>query len=216
MNKQKIMAAAAGAIVAVTSLAGASLAYFTDTKTAANVFTMGNVRIALDETDVQNPNGDRVTANTYAVYPGAVVTKDPVVHNTGANGAYVRTTVNVSDWVHMVSRYFPAFAAEFPSADYGAALELLVDELGDGWSVVGVQRGDVFTDAQQDAKFVLKYDGVLAAGADTTAMFCTVQVPTGIDNDSAAQFRAIDVTAQAIQQDGFANWEAAFAAFDAA
>ena len=95
-------------------------------------------------------------------------------------------------------------------------VELLVDELGDGWSVVGVQRGDVFTDAQQDAKFVLKYDGVLAAGADTTAMFCTVQVPTGIDNDSAAQFRAIDVTAQAIQQDGFANWEAAFAAFDAA
>ena len=91
-----------------------------------------------------------------------------------------------------------------------------MDELGDGWSVVGVQRGDVFTDAQQDAKFVLKYDGVLAAGADTTAMFCTVQVPTGIDNDSAAQFRAIDVTAQAIQQDGFANWEAAFAAFDAA
>ena len=128
MNKQKIMAAAAGAIVAVTSLAGASLAYFTDTKTAANVFTMGNVRIALDETDVQNPNGDRVTANTYAVYPGAVVTKDPVVHNTGANGAYVRATVNVSDWVHMVSRYFPAFDAEFPSADYDAALELLVDE----------------------------------------------------------------------------------------
>lgn len=216
MHKQKIVAAAAGAIVAVTSLAGASLAYFTDTKTAANVFTMGNVHIALDETNAQNPNGDRVTTNTYAVYPGLTVTKDPIVHNTGANGAYVRATVNVSDWVHMVSQYYPSFDAEFPSADYGAALELLVDELGTGWSVVGVQRGDVFTDAQQDAKFVLKYDGVLAAGADTTAMFRTVQVPADIDNDSAARFRAIDVTVQAIQQDGFADWEAAFAAFDAA
>lgn len=215
MTKKKILVLALTvAMVAILAIGG-SLAYFTDNKTATNTFTMGNVQIALDETDIKNPEGDRVTENEYDVYPGAVVTKDPIVHNTGKNGAYIRATVNVSNWMNLVSAYYPDFKETFPNDGYKAALNLLVGELGEGWSVVDVEAGDTFTIGQFDAKFVLKYDGVLASGADTTAMFQKVIVPAGIDNANANSFKEIKIKAQAMQADGFANWEAAFAAYDA-
>lgn len=213
--KKKILALSMCIALAAIAIVGASLAYFTDTKTATNTFTMGNVKIKLDETNVNDPEGDRVTSNVYNVYPGAVVTKDPIVHNTGKNGAYIRATVNVSNWMNLVGAYYPDFKPTFPNADYKAALNLLVGELGEGWSVVDVVAGDVFTIGQFDAKFILKYDGVLATGADTTAMFQTVTIPAGIDNANADSFDEVKVVAQAIQADGFDTWEDAFAAFDA-
>ena len=213
--KKKILALSMCIALAAIAIVGASLAYFTDTKTATNTFTMGNVKIKLDETNVNDPKGDRVTSNEYNVYPGAVVTKDPIVHNIGKNGAYIRATVNVSNWMNLAAAYYPDFKETFPNDGYKAALNLLVGELGEGWSVVDVKAGDVFTTGQFDAKFILKYDGVLAAEADTTAMFQTVTIPTGIDNANADSFDEVKVVAQAIQADGFDTWEAAFAAFDA-
>lgn len=215
MTKKKIVSLCLAAVLVVMAIAGATVAYFTDTKTADNTFTMGNVQIKLDETNVNDPEGDRVTSNEYNVYPGAVVTKDPIVHNTGKNGAYIRATVNVSNWMNLVGAYYPDFKETFPNDGYKAALNLLVGTLGEGWSVVGVEAGDVFTIGQFDAKFILKYDGVLAAGADTTAMFQTVTIPAGIDNANADSFDEVKVVAQAIQADGFDTWEAAFAAYDA-
>lgn len=213
--KKKITAIFLCVALVAIAVVGASLAYFTDTKSATNTFTMGNVKITLDETDVTNPTGARVTSNEYAVYPGAVVTKDPIVHNVGANAAYIRATVNVSNWMNLVAAYYPDFKETFPNDGYKAALNLLVGNLGEGWSVVGVEAGDVFTIGQFDAKFILKYDGILAAGADTTAMFQTVTIPAGLDNANAGSFDEVKVVAQAIQADGFDSWEAAFAAFDA-
>ena len=212
--KKTIAIIALVVLVAVASVLG-TLAYLTDTKTVENTFTMGDVRIKLDETDVNNPEGDRVTKNDYEVYPGAVVTKDPIVHNVGANGAYIRATVNVSDWMNLVAAYYPDFKETFPNEGYKEALNLLVGELGKGWSVVGVEAGDVFTIGRFDAKFILKYDGVLEGGKDTTAMFQTVTIPAGIDNANTKSFNSVEVVAQAMQADGFDTWEAAFAAFDA-
>ena len=212
--KKTIAIIALVVLVAVASVLG-TLAYLTDTKKVDNTFTMGDVHIKLDETDVNNPKGDRVTENDYEVYPGAVVTKDPIVHNVGANGAYIRATVNVSDWMNLVGAYYPDFKETFPNEGYRAALNLLVGDLGEGWSVVDVEAGNVFTIGQFDAKFILKYEGVLKSGEDTTAMFQTVTIPAGIDNANAASFNSVKVEAQAMQANGFDNWEAAFAAFDA-
>ena len=212
--KKKLTLVVTCIVLVAAMVIGGTLAYFTDSKTATNTFTMGNVNIKLDETDIKNPEGDRVTSNAYDVYPGEVVTKDPIVHNTGKNGAYIRATVNVYNWMNLVAAYYPDFKETFPNDGYKAALNLLVGELGEGWSVVDVVAGDTFTIGQFDAKFVLKYDGVLAAGADTTAMFQTVTIPAGIDNANADNFQSVKVVAQAIQADGFADWEAAFNAFD--
>ena len=200
------------ALVAI-AVVGASLAYFTDTQTATNTFTMGNVKIKLDETNVNDSTGNRVTSNEYNVYPGAVVTKDPIVHNVGKNAAYIRATVNVENWMNMCAAYYPDFDIVYPNEGYEQSLMLLVDALGDGWSVVGVKAGDVFTNDQHDAKFILKYDGTLASGADTTAMFNKVKIPAAIQNGQA--FGTITVKAEAIQANGFDTWEEAFDAFDA-
>ena len=212
--KKTIAIVALVVLVAVASVLG-TLAYLTDTKKVDNTFTMGDVKIKLDETDVNNPEGDRVTKNEYAVYPGEIVTKDPIVHNVGANGAYIRATVNVSDWMNLVAAYYPDFKETFPNEGYKEALNLLVGELGKGWSVVGVEAGNVFTIGQFDAKFILKYDGVLEGGKDTTAMFQTVTIPAGIDNANTESFNSVEVVAQAMQANGFGTWEDAFAAFDA-
>ena len=69
MTKKKILTLALAALIAVTAITSASVAYFTDTGTARNVFTMGNVNITLDEAPVdefgQATDGDRVTENEY-------------------------------------------------------------------------------------------------------------------------------------------------------
>lgn len=215
MTKKRFVAILLCVTLVALAAIGATFAYLTDTKTVDNTFTMGNVAIKLDETNVNDPTGDRVTSNTYNVYPGAVVTKDPIVHNTGKNAAYIRATVNVSNWMNLCAAYYPDFKETFPNDGYKAALNLLVGELGEGWSVVGVEADDTFTIGQFDAKFILKYDGKLAAGDDTTAMFQSVTIPAGIDNANTDSFKEVKVVAQAIQADGFDTWEAAFAAYDA-
>ena len=215
MTKKRFVAILLCVTLVALAAIGATFAYLTDSKTVNNTFTMGNVAIKLDETNVNDPTGDRVTSNEYNVYPGAVVTKDPIVHNTGKNAAYIRATVNVSNWMNLCAAYYPDFGIHFPEAGYEKSLELLVGQLGKGWSVVGVEAGDTFTIGQFDAKFILKYDGKLAAGADTTAMFQTVTIPAGIDNANTDSFKEVKVVAQAIQADGFDTWEAAFAAYDA-
>lgn len=199
--KKKITAIFLCVALVAIAIVGASLAYFTDTKTAENTFTMGNVQIKLDETNVNDPTGDRVTSNTYNTYPGAVVTKDPIVHNTGKNAAYIRAKVEVKGWETNREKYPNYVAGELKDS-----LKYLIDGLGEGWSLVSA------TAANEDVTFVLKYDGVLAAGAKTTAMFQQVKVPAGLTNTDV--FGTITVKADAIQADGFDTWEAAFNAFD--
>lgn len=213
MTKKRFVAILLCVTLVALAAIGATFAYLTDSKTVNNTFTMGNVAIKLDETDIKNPTGDRVTSNEYNVYPGAVVKKDPIVHNTGKNAAYIRATINVENWMNNCAAYYPEFGIAYPSAGYEQSLLLLVDALGNGWSIVGVETGKPFELGNFSAKFILKYDGTLASGADTTAMFNQVKVPAGIKNGN--DFGAITVVAQAIQADGFDTWEAAFAAYDA-
>lgn len=202
--KKKITAIFLCVALVAIAIVGASLAYFTDTKTATNTFTMGDVKIVLDETDVTKPTGPRVTSNTYDTYPGAVVTKDPIVHNTGKNAAWIRAKVEVKDWATNCTKY-PTNADGKMEMEKTLA-NLLTTGLGTGWSVVDVKP------VGNDVTFVLMYADKLAVGADTTAMFTKVNVPAGLQNGQ--EFGTIKVTAEAIQTDSFDTWTAAFAAFD--
>lgn len=79
--------AVAVALVASLGLAGLS-AYFTDTHTKTNTFTVGSVKQTLEEKNWDEKNGENVT-------PGKTVAKDPTVTNTGKNDQYVFMTVEV-------------------------------------------------------------------------------------------------------------------------
>ena len=100
--KKKIITSCLVVALLVLGIAGASLAYFTDTEDATNTFTVGNVDIDLIESNgVTNGNtlADDFTQNKQ-LKPGTqtdgnAVSKIVTVKNTGANDAYVWVDIKV-------------------------------------------------------------------------------------------------------------------------
>lgn len=217
MKKKTILVAAIAVMLVAALVVGGTLAYFTDTKTADNVFTVGNVAITLDETDVNDPDGERVTSNEYTgVLPGIQYKKDPVVTNTGNTDAYVRAVVTVENGLNWLGLY------KNGNPNESAFEELICNTLGEGWEIEDFELVLANKDhTTSDAVVTLKYNGALKAGEATSAMFDKVMLPTNATADDIARRVAqngvfhIDVVAQAIQVDGFDTWEEAFAAFDA-
>ena len=219
MTKKRFVAILLCVTLVALAAIGATFAYLTDSKTVKNTFTVGDVKIKLDETNVNAPEGDRVTSNTYNVYPGAVVTKDPIVHNTGKNGAYVRAVVTIEDGMNWLGLYNENVWTAPQEAAFNAMIN---NTLGEGWELVDIAY-DMSGPNHPTSDFVatLKYTKVLEAGKDTTAMFSQIAFPTKLTGKDVTtrigqngEF-GINVVAQAIQADGFDTWEAAFAAYDA-
>lgn len=89
--KKKILALGMVACLA-TAVVGGTLAYFTDTAQADNVFTVGNVDIELTE-----PNWDAEgSKDAPEAYPGEALKKDPTIKNDGKNPCFVR--ISVEGW----------------------------------------------------------------------------------------------------------------------
>lgn len=83
--KKKIVTGGIAVAMAATLIGGMSLAYFTDTKTATNTFTLGNVTIELTEPHWENEGASLSPSVSYA--------KDPTITNTGSEDCYVRVKV---------------------------------------------------------------------------------------------------------------------------
>lgn len=64
MTKKKIVTICLAAILVVMAVAGASLAYLTDTKDATNTFTVGNVKIELLESSLHRENAGVANGTT--------------------------------------------------------------------------------------------------------------------------------------------------------
>lgn len=219
MKKKSILMAAIAVMLVAVLVVGGTLAYFTDTKSAANTFTVGDVKIKLDESNVNDPNGDRVTSNEYTdVFPGIQYKKDPVVTNTGKNDAYVRAVVTIENGMNWMGLYNENV---WTAPQEEAFMKLICDKLGAGWSIENIAYVTNAERGSTDFVATLKYTGVLKAGDATSAMFENVMLPTNATaNDITTRVAQngvfhIDVVAQAIQADGFDTWEAAFTAFDA-
>ena len=89
MTKKKIVSLCLAAVLVVMAIAGATVAYFTDTKTAENTFTVGNVDITLTEPNWEGSGKE----DAPEVYPGEPLAKDPTVTNVGSNPCFVRISV---------------------------------------------------------------------------------------------------------------------------
>lgn len=109
MKKKTILVAAIAVMLVAALVVGGTLAYFTDTKSADNVFTVGNVKIDLNEQQ-KGENGGLVPFDaSKKLVPGKsndgnAVSKIVTVSNKGANDAWV--------WVELK---IPAYLV---SADY--------------------------------------------------------------------------------------------------
>ena len=95
--KKKIMAIALCTIIAVTAIAGSSLAWLQDTtETVVNTFTEGKVDIELFEhdyvpaTNTLDTDNKVIANNDYKMIPGQVLPKDPtVVVKASSEACYV-------------------------------------------------------------------------------------------------------------------------------
>lgn len=89
MTKKKIVSLCLAAVLVVMAIAGATVAYFTDTDKADNTFTVGNVKIDLTEPNWESSG----SVDAPDVYPGEPLAKDPTVTNSGKNPCFVRIKV---------------------------------------------------------------------------------------------------------------------------
>lgn len=232
MKKKSIVLVATALMLMASLIVGGTLAYFTDTDENENVFTMGNVDIVLDEAPVErvedewiaNDQADRVKENTYEdIFPGAVLPKDPIVHNEGSYGAFVRVKVTVVNGMTML----PMYAEDDTLTDslYDDCFMEMVGALGEGWKITdGIDAAEAMEkvmNGDTDATFVITYADELAAEADTTAVFNEISIPGNWTQEDMRLVSIqdtgfeINVFAEAIQADGFAGVDAAFEAFDA-
>ncbi|HJA58249.1 MAG TPA: BsaA family SipW-dependent biofilm matrix protein [Firmicutes bacterium] len=84
--KKKIIVLCLVACLAVTAVAGATLAYFTAEDSADNVFTMKGIQVEINE-DFDPENAE--------LLPGLDINKDVWVTNTGTTDAYVRVHIAI-------------------------------------------------------------------------------------------------------------------------
>ena len=97
MNKKKTIIAAA--VLLMVFVVGGTIAYFTDTDTKTNTFTIGNVDITLTEDGwdaLADTNNNDIPDVAEDMMPGESVTKDPLINNVSTkNPAYVFVKVEV-------------------------------------------------------------------------------------------------------------------------
>jgi len=141
--KKKIIGLSLVVALVAMLFAGMTIAYFTDSDKATNVFTIGDINIELTEdvgvtdSDGKDVTDKRVTVNngnaTFTnILPGNVITKAPTVKNIGSNPAYVRTTVIVNNY-DLINAMIEAYEDKGYTE---AQIETLVDEVFNGWGIV--------------------------------------------------------------------------------
>lgn len=171
------------AVLLVTASVLGTVAYLTSTDKVVNTFTVGNVAITLDETDVDNStpgDDDRDKANRYKLLPGHTYTKDPIIH-VGANSEDCYLFVKVENGI----------------ADIEGETTVANQMTAKGWTPVnGVNNVYVY----------MKSDKLAVVKGDTDVkVFDNFIVDGEVNNNTLANYadKTITVTAYAIQADGF-------------
>jgi predicted ribosomally synthesized peptide with SipW-like signal peptide len=96
-NMKKILALVACLSLVASLAIGGSIAYLTDRDSKANVFTIGNVEITLEE-----DFGDGST-----LIPGQEINKEPYIVNTGKNDAWVWATYAIPEALNKYIKIVP-------------------------------------------------------------------------------------------------------------
>ncbi|MBE5781541.1 MAG: hypothetical protein E7328_06975 [Clostridiales bacterium] len=212
-NKTKALLVALCAVMLVAVGILGTLAYLTSSDTAVNTFTVGKVAIKLDEAKVDPVTGaavtpsERVKENSYHLMPGHSYVKDPTVTVLdGSEDCYVRMLVKVNDISKLTSAMPKAAFPTFYNGDL-----FLLQTLCGGWDK------DVWLyEGYNNGEYEFRYHkAVNGKGGDNElpALFSTITVPGEITSDLMPNLAGVEITvvAQAIQADGFATANAAWA-----
>lgn len=181
--KKKILSLCLVIALLAVSIAGASLAYFTDTQEADNVFTMGDVDIELDEPEWDpDPDGD--------FNPGVEYDKDPYVKNVGDTDVWVRlkvTFTQYSQWMEAAAKHEKN---DWTPLDMLGGTDFSTDKNADeNWWLVNPD-GTV-DQATNTITYEFIYKEMVEDKAETTELFKNVTIPTWIDNEDRETFGSV-------------------------
>ena len=196
-TKSKALLLTLCAVLLVAASVMGTMAYLTSTDEVQNTFTVGQVQITLDEKDTDNstPDADRDKANAYHLLPGNEYEKDPTVHVTA---------VSEDSWIFVkVENGIAAFEAATSTEENG--YKSISDQItANGWTALdGV--------ANVNYKPYTKS----ATGSDLIVFSNFKIADTANDVQGWATLNAtVNITAYAVQKDGFdtasAAWTATF------
>lgn len=235
-TKSKALLLTLCAVLLVAASVLGTMAYLTSTDTVTNTFTVGKVEIKLDETDVTDPNGPRVKANSYKLMPGTTYTKDPTVTVLkGSEESYVRMKVTFNNATAIIALCTdPEFAEDGPTGvenayplirmvnfvEANAAKwdGIIPDNMVDTEEMLANAKYFVYDKATDTLTYYFYYNETVAAPDDDVVLpvlFDKVTLPEWVTNDQLATLENFQITAvaEAIQADGFTNAGAAWAAF---
>ena len=232
MKKKTLIMLLSTALVIATAVFG-TIAYMTDTASLTNRFTLGNVTIALDETQVDasgqpvmGEDGKPVRTpqgNAYHLLPGKTFVKDPTVTvGAGSESSYVRLLVTVSRAAEL-----DALCKALTAADPAAYPQGLPQDNISGYDASAWVYKTQTTDAAANTvTYEFRYydaanstDAVKPDGTNDLVLdplFDSITVPAAITGEQLASIAGFDIqiVAQAIQTEGFADADAAWAAFE--
>lgn len=163
--KKKILTISLCVALVAIAIVGASLAYFTDTDTATNTFTTGNVKIAIEEDFVQN---SKLLPGTNKINN---VKKVVDVKNTGTENAFVRVHVAVPAALvdQDINAYNDMLHVNFTtdSAADGKWSWHPIYKEGPGWTDNGRENNNTYNTTIDNVEYtvwVITYRTALAAG----------------------------------------------------
>lgn len=210
-TKKKALLLSFCAVLLVAASVLGTMAFLTSQDSVLNTFTVGNVKINLDEADVTPdgtpiPDADRVKENDYKLMPGHSYTKDPTVTVLeGSEESYIKVevTVNKLRETYGEGDLFDDLTKIFTGYD------------ATKW-IYGGSTAD-WGEANNRTYTFYYYKTVEALDGDVVLepIFTGVQVPDEIDAAYLAKLDGLNifVKAYAIQADGFADAADAWAHF---
>ena len=200
------------AVLLVTASVLGTMAFLTSDDEVVNTFSVGSVAIKLDEAKA-NADGtlvegaERVKANSYKLLPGHTYNKDPMITVlNGSEPSYIKMTVTFSKANELDAIFAPT----------GADMTSIFDGYN---ATCWIAKGNTKDTATNTRTYEFWYKETVAApNGDVAldALFDKIIVPGFITNEQLATIEGMTITvnACAIQADGFANAEAAWAAFE--
>lgn len=239
-TKSKALLLTLCAVLLVAASVLGTMAYLTSTAKVENTFTIGKVEITLDETDVTNPTGPRVKANSYKLMPGTTYTKDPTVTVLkGSEDSYVRMKVTFNNAAALMEMLPNADNLEDFTADEIALIKKVAPilfltnymEVDPVWlpeyTMFGMEKtladpNYFLYDAANDTVTYIFYYPAMVKAKDVAAgdlalepIFTAISLPEHVTGEQLAKLNNFQITvvAEAIQAGTFANAGAAWAAF---
>lgn len=227
-TKKKILSLALAASIAAIAVVGSSLAYFTDKDEALNTFTVGDVDIALTESN-WDAGADHI------LMPGVSFEKNPVVSvENGSQDAWLFAELKVNkfnSWLNLnAARYevkdnvdylnngkmTEAFKIKLADPEFVKTMikEWFADAFADSnWTIMNYEEvaktvEDSWTDGSiKELSLILGYNQTFKANQSAPALFNKVTMPADITSEmikdsnfdtNLADWK-IDITAYGIQ-----------------